>query len=811
MNRNTTHGAAKAALITLLVGAAKLGAAEATAPVNTDSEAYKKAYEKAYAEEKAKAAAATSDKPATEIAPATAASGKIEDVTVLAKKETPAEKPYVAETQTFKRPAPLKDTPQQITVVSQQVLQDQRAVDLKDALRNTPGITVNSGEAGQNGGDNFNMRGYSAVTDIFIDGVRDSAQYSRDLFGIEQVEIAKGTSGVYSGRGSTGGSVNLVTKTARADTFGSLDFSATSYDSIRTVADLNVDVSKQVEATKDYGVAFRMVAMVQDGGSPRSVDIKDDRFGLLPSVTFGLGKQTRITLSHEYYQQYAASDYGVPYAPVAAGSTTFAVPSSVDYSNWYGIKGVARDNVTSNITTARIVSEIDDNNTLQNITRFNSNQRDTIQFGPNGRPIATTGTVAGPYIYYNGVNAAAGTITMSNPLPRYTDDRVISNQTDWISKFKTGEVAHTFNLGAEIQEETLVNRARLIPNPWTTNLANPNNDAPATASTTTIGTGSFPFSGAKQSFVIDTYSLYLNDTISPAKWVDLIGGVRYDRFEGVYRSWAANYTQTNTTGAVTTVANPAVTKYEVENNLVGWRGGVVLKPTEQVSVYGTVANSFNPAFGNRGTVSGQTVTNSADLKPEETYLYEAGVKWEPVKERLLLGAAYFYVDKVSQFMTDSGGLLSTNGASHSQGLELAVTGAITKKWNVIAGFTYMDSEVTKTSSSAVASVGKELTLTPNNSATLWTTYDFGLGWSFGGGVRYVGKSWLDAANTITLPDYVVGDVALYYQMNKWCRFQVNVNNIADTHYLVSARVAADNSWALPGAGRTIAGSIRLSF
>ena len=191
---------------TMLLAAGRSTAADSSAPVDTDSEAYKKAYEKACADEKAGQAAAA---PKPEVAPVAKSDskqdattdagkdGKVADVTVTAKKEAPVSGPYVAGTQSFKRPAPLLETPQQITVVSQQVLQDRHAVDLKDALKNSPGITYNAGEGGNSGGDNFNMRGFNIQSDVFIDGVRDTALYNRDMFATEQVEIVKGPAGAY--------------------------------------------------------------------------------------------------------------------------------------------------------------------------------------------------------------------------------------------------------------------------------------------------------------------------------------------------------------------------------------------------------------------------------------------------------------------------------------------------------------------------------------------------------------------------------------------------------------------------------------
>lgn len=786
--------------------------ASAEAGVDTNSETYRKAYDKAYAEAKARLAG---NAPATATpgdtkpdAPTpvvtTDKDGKIADAIVTAKKETTT-KPYVAESADFKRPTPLLDTPQQITVVSQQVLQDRNAVDLKDALKNSPGITFNAGEGGNSGGDNFNMRGFNAQSDIFIDGVRDTALYNRDAFSIEQVEIAKGSSGVYAGRGSTGGSINLVTKTAHAGNDGSVALTGSSANSLRAVADANVDVSQQIDAVKDAGVAFRMVAMAQDGGTPRATENSDRRFGLLPSLAIGLGSQTTVKLSHEYYEQNSGGDYGIPYGPKLGQpvlpnsdrSNYEAAP--VDFTNWYGVKGVSRDDTTANITTAEIVSKIDDYNTLRNVTRYNSNLRDTIIYRPNGAPIAAlTGTNSNTR---SGVDAAAGTVTAS-PTNRYVETDILSNQTDLVSRFKTGDIGHTLNIGAEIQQEKTSNRSRLAvgPNP-VFNLYNPNSNL--------VGNQSFVFSGAKTVANAETYGVYVNETVHLIKQVDLIGGLRYDHFDASVKGYGANLTNTNG-GAPTSGTPAAPTSFDSSNDMLGWRGGVVFKPTETVSLYGTAANSYNPSAGDL------TLTSATqDLAPEQTYLYEVGAKWEPIKDRLSFSLAYFYADKFNLRQTDPvTSLQNIEGQAVSQGVEFSAAGALTKKWNIFGGFSFIDTQVKKSQTGAVnpalSTVGKELVNTPDYSATIWTTYDIGDGWAVGGGVRYVGTRWADTLNTAKLGDYVVGDLAIYKQVNKWLRVQVNVDNIADTRYIETARAQGDG-WATPGAGRTISGTIRATF
>ncbi len=789
---------------------------------------------------------ATETAPAAPAAPATVPAaapeaGKIAEVTVTAKKPDPVAPAYKAEPNSFKRSAPALNTPQQVTVVSQQVLQDRNAVSLKDALRNSPGITMNAGEGGQNGGDNFNMRGFSAQSDIFIDGVRDTALYSRDMFFVDQVEIARGSSGVYQGRGSTGGSMNLVSKTPHQGNAGSLGLSAGTTNSLRAVADMNFDISKQVESVKDDGVAFRMVAMAQDGGSPRTADAEDGRFGLLPSIALGLGSATRVNLSHQYYEQNSDGDYGVPFGPpVGAASlqTTGTVanpgvgydrsnfrPLTDSATNWYGIKGVSRDNTTANITTAVIESDIDDHNKLRNITRYNDNLRDTVIYRPNG--VGTANAAA---------NAPANTRVLTGIAPgspqtftpttttRLVQTDILSNQTDYVGKIKTGELAHTLNLGVELQQEQSSNRNRIFTNATGTalqgapalNLGNPDSNTPTSQA---LGYGRSGTAADKTAARAETYGVYLNETLHVVKELDLIGGLRYDRYEATVKN---HYTTTALSPTAATPANGTVTSFKTEDDLIGWRGGVVVKPTEQWSVYGVASNALNPSAGDLTLAA-----NTAGLKPEQTYLYEIGTKWEPIPERLTFGLAYFYADKSNLRQRDfsNANAQVLTGQAISQGIEFTAAGAVTKKWNVFGGLLWNTTEIVKDSAtvfngtnSAVPNTqiiapnlkGRELTNTPEWSCTLWTTYDIGDGWGIGGGLRYVGTRWADDANTARLDDYIVTDLALYKVVNKWCRLQVNVDNVADTRYLDNAR-AQNDGWALPGPGRLITGTVRLAF
>lgn len=725
--------------------------------VDTNSEAYKKAYEKAYAEAKAKQAgeapAVTPDKD-----------GKIAETTVTAKKEkeTPS---YKAETANFKRPTPLVETPQQITIVSQQQLRDRNVADLRQAVQASPGITSNVGEGGFNGGDNFNIRGFSSRSDIFIDGIRDTSLYSRDMFATEQVEISRGANAMYQGRGSTGGSIGLVSKTPHQGSSGDLAATLSTAESVRAVADANYDISANTDtkSVKDAGVAARVSVLGQDGGSARNADIGDTRIGVAPSVAVGLGKQTKLTLAHTYYDRQSDGDYGIPLQDRTSGH----VSSPVDYSNWYGIKGYTRDNATSNITTVTAETELDTGHRLRNTTRFNTNERDTVLARPNS----------------TGATFATGTMTPTLT-GRFTDDATLTNQTDYLGQFKTGDIGHTLNVGAELQQEKISNRTRAFTGTIPAmNVWNPNNHVP-----NNLGIN---FTGAGNKATAETYSLYVNETLHATRWLDVVGGLRLDRFEFTNK---------------TTAAAPATTTTTVQSDdtMLSWRGGLVLKPTKAVSVYGTVSNTFSPSAQDLGASAA-----NANTDPEETYLYEIGTKWEPILGKLMLGAAYFYTDRANIRQTDPATNLQVlTGAAYSQGIELTASGNVTEKWNISAGAAFIDTEVTSSSTPGVE--GKQLINTPDFSATIFTTYAIGMGWTLGGGARYTGERQLNTTNTIQYGEYVVFDALLRKQLTDYASIQVNVDNIFDERYIENAR-NGQTQWATPGAGRVISVTARMSF
>jgi catecholate siderophore receptor len=259
---------------------------------------------------------------------------------------------------------PLLDTPQTINVITKEVIEEQGATTLRDVLKNVPGLTITAGEGGNPAGDNLTLRGFSARNDIFVDGVRDLSPQSRDPFNLEQVDVVKGPGSVYTGRGSTGGSINLLNKTPglRRSFGGTLDFG--SDRTRRATADINVPFGDSL--------AFRMNLLGHHSGVAGRDVVKFDRWGVAPSLSFGLGKPMRFTVSYYKLKQNNISDYGIPWVPVTNNVLVEFRdrPAPVPRNTFYGLRDRDFESLNSDLVTLKFDRDFDDNLSLRNQFRY---------------------------------------------------------------------------------------------------------------------------------------------------------------------------------------------------------------------------------------------------------------------------------------------------------------------------------------------------------------------------------------------------------------------------------------------------------
>ncbi|MBV8124559.1 MAG: TonB-dependent receptor, partial [Paucibacter sp.] len=544
-----------------------------------------------------------------------------------------------------KTPQALRDIPQTINVVDKQLMQAQGAASLPDALRNVPGITIGGAEGGQIG-NNINLRGFTARTDIYLDGFRDRGQYYRDLFDLEQVEVLQGPSSMLFGRGSTGGVINQETKQARL--VDAIELSATvgSDGRVRTT----LDDSTRLSST----AAVRINMFAQDLKTTRDV-MQNKDFGVAPTLRLGIGTPTEITLSALLQHNSDMPDYGVQSLngqPVTARPDTFY--------------GLASDLTTQDVAMLNgVVKHVfNDTWTLRNQTQFNrytTNAQETA-----AHALSTTNSVAGlitPPAFGN-YNPAQLWVELQSH-DRNIVDTSLDNQTDLIGKFSTGPITHELILGAEFGHDTYQNQSinrtgAGLPSGYVgfVSLENPS-DAPPSTIRTSYG------NLAKSS--ANSMGFYANDTIVLTEQWKFVTGLRWDRFNA----------QINNT--VSLPSNAAQ-----RTSFTSLREGLLYQPTEEQSYYLSYGTSFDPLLEQ------MTFTNGTQgLPPTKTRSFEGGGKWDLLNDRLSLTFAAFN-ERQDNVYSVSNGEYTAAGSWLIKGVTFGAVGHLTDRLQISSGYMHLD-------------------------------------------------------------------------------------------------------------------------
>ncbi|WP_374554288.1 TonB-dependent receptor [Aquitalea pelogenes] len=650
--------------------------------------------------------------------------------TVTVEGEAPVRDTYKTETTSIgKTKQQLRDIPQSITVVNQQLMQDQGVATLKDALRNVPGITFAAGEGGRSG-DQVVIRGFSAATDTYRDGMRDIGQYNRDAFNDEKVEVLKGASSMLFGRGSTGGVVNQVSKSPYLGNKLEGDLTIGTNDYQRVTADIN-------QMTGDHS-AVRLNLMDTHDGSDRGA-AKNERWGIAPSVAFGLGEPTTVVLSYMHQEENNVPDYGVPYNSVTRQ------PLSVDRSKFYGFDS-DYEKTSADIVTAKVTHDFGNGTELSNQLRYNRFWRDV---SPTAPRLASSDT------------SATGLMRRSKPM-RDGVDQSVNNQTDLTTRFATGDIRHTLLTGLELTYELSdTSRYALLNTLPTTTIGNP-------VSSTAYNAARYRSSNTK--FQASDIALYGMDTIELTRQWKAVLGARFDRFEGDY-----NVRGFNSNGSVNSSNTYDLSRTD---NVWSWRSGLIWQPDMAQSYYFSYGTSFNP--------SGETYSldkATAKVDPEKNRNIELGAKWDLLDGDASLRAALFRIEKTNERNTDPDDttLVTLSGKRHTNGIELEGSGRLTERWEIFAGVTFMDSKIDKAAPGLNSTTGKMPRYTPRATGNIWTTYKFTDQITGGIGATYVGKRYANETNTLYLPSYTVANAMLSYE-TKHYRLQLNLNNLGNKTY-----------------------------
>lgn len=627
----------------------------------------------------------------------------------------------------------LRDVPQAISVVTKEQIKDQMLMSIGDAVRYTPGIMSHQGE---NNRDDVVIRGNRTSADFFLNGVRDDVQYYRDFYSLERLETLKGPNAMIFGRGGGGGVINRVTKEAVFSPLREISIQGGSFYNRRVSGDFNQPLSDKA--------AFRLNGVYENSDSfRRFVNLK--RFGINPTFTFLPAKQTKITLGYEFFRDRRVADRGI---------TSFqGRPADVPISTFYGNPSDSRVRANVNILSGTIEHQIGKLN-IRNRTQYGDYER----FYQNYVPGA--------------VNAARTLVTLS-AYNNATHRKNFFNQSDLSYAVSTGGIRHTLLGGFELGNQRTKNfRQTAFFNNTATSIQVPF-DNPITSTPATFRQSA---TDADNRLRLNLAAAYLQDQIEFNKYFQVVAGLRYDYFDLKYHNNRNNDTLRRI------------------DNLVSPRLGIIVKPIEELSVYGSYSVSHLPSAGDQ-FASLTTITEQ--VKPERFQNYEIGIKWD-IRRNLSFTSALYRLDRTNTRATDPNNptVIIQTGSQRTNGFEIGLNGNILPRWSVSGGYAYQDAFITSATTAAVA--GKRVGQVPHHSFSLWNKYQITS--KLGAGLGIISRSDMFATvdNSVILPGYTKADAALFYTFNEHWRLQANFENLFDKKYYVNAD---SNTNISPGAPR----------
>ncbi|MES2421059.1 MAG: TonB-dependent receptor [Pseudomonadota bacterium] len=762
-----------------------------------------------------------------------------------------------------KQVAPLVNTPRSVIVLPKEVIEQTGSNSLADALRTVPGITFGAAEGGNPIGDRPFIRGFDSQGSIYVDGVRDLAAQTREVFAVDSVQIVRGSDSTLGGRGSAGGTINILSRLPQLDNFGSLSASYGEADYKRITGDVNLKVSDTA--------AFRIEGMWHDQDVAGRDAIWQKRWGIAPSFAVGLGTPTRLTASFYHMESSELPDSGIPYlytianhpgtgnvtTQPALGTVTTASGQTgyVSRKNFYGL--AARDfrDATTNQATIRVEHDFG-GITLRNTARYTHSDQSYIFTLPDdsqGNVYGTTATAtSGVNPITGGTKVTGGGYVWTRGNTRYGYSESIVDQTDLYGKFNTGGIEHSFSLGTEISWEktrrgTFVsaNGSTISPRCDTVTIArsycvslfDPNPYAPWVNYTSDTSTTATPIvKGAPSTETqndANTKAVYAFDSITLMPSLILNLGARYDRFQS-------------------TVILPGAQQTRIKrvDNLFNWQAGLVFKPTAETSVYASYATAATPPNSLLGEGREDNAITAAVLnllKPQKTKSYEVGAKASLFGEKLQLGAAVFQTDIANARVLDDNNTASFIGETRIRGFEFNVSGTILPGWTVFGGFTHLDPKIidggfttltaaalpglqpARTIGVVSVNTGKQVPQTAKNSFTATTNVNVTKRLQIGGTALYMDEqiggyadnrtATQNAAGVVTvnaatktltrsIPDYWRFDARASYKLTDNVDLSVNAQNLTNKTYFSQTFTS---HYAAIAAGRTIFGTVNLRF
>ncbi|MDC7684634.1 TonB-dependent siderophore receptor [Asticcacaulis sp. BYS171W] len=725
---------------------------------------------------------------------------KLEGVTVTAEENT-----YKADVVSSpKQTQALIDTPKTVQVIKKEVIQEQQATTLVEALRNTPGITLQMGENGNtSSGDTFQMRGFDMSSSLLVDGLRDRGVATRDTFNIEQIEVVKGAGGADTGRGASSGYINVSTKQASLDDAASASATAYTQGGYRATADVN----KAIGETS----ALRLNVLSQDIDTAGRDHVKRSGYGVAAAYGIGLETKTRFHLSGQYLNNDNVPDGGISsigWEGFYNATAEVRAAGKVRSENFYGSVSDF-ENQEQGSVTAKFEHDFAAGIYFTNVSRWSNTSLERVLTGVNG---ITATTVSNP-----------ATWTLARSRQRVNQKaETFNNVSNFVTSFETGALTHDLVFGFEYSDET-TNTGSFTTVGTTTlaNLYNPNpNDTMASlilTNTLNTSTGAFPGQLNTAWTISDTQvaSIYAFDTISfGEKWIVNLG-FRSDSYRLEYTNYdylGNRLPQVGTTAP--TATTPRVLSLKAAKSINAYKAGLVYKPTPNGSIYVSYATSVTPP-GSAGTLSNTAINiNNANVDPSETKNLEAGVKWDLFEGRLGLTGAYYKTNLTNAIVADTNldGYAENLGDREIKGFEIGLNGQITDKWNITAGIQTMDDKQKEG-----GTVGSTSRWSPELSGSFWSTYALSDKIKLGGGARYMGEQKRDltvgetpaTSNMAKIPEYWVVDAYGSYQLTAKAALQLNVYNLADEDYI--GQLNNGGARLIPGAPRSASLTLNYRF
>jgi len=623
---------------------------------------------------------------------------------------------------------PLLDTPQTIVEVPHFILQDEQNRTLLDAVRNVPGISIAAGESGAQG-DNLTIRGFTARNDIFLDGIRDFGSYYRDSFNFEQVEVLEGPAGVQFGRGSTGGVINEVSKMPTVDKFTNVDVLFGTDLTRRVTADINEPLPDLAD-----GSAFRLNVMANEGGVAGRPYDEIRRFGIAPSMSFGLNTTTHLTVSYFHLSEDDTPDYGLPWFENG-------LAHGVNRHAYFGFPSANHLQTNDDILTVKANHSFDGRGEvdLHTIGRWANYPRDVQITEPQICSNVSVSTPVGGYVA--ALPASALDTNLPCPTMQSTPPELVTvnrnqiqiksvegdlwDQTEVTAHFKTFGIRNDFAGGVEGGRE-VSNPIKTSYTEYGINSVTPTNLAKPDPADVFSGVG---YIASITHVTSESVGLYFVDTLKLGHWVELSGGVRWDYFDTSYNLYAP---PTTIPGAAPT---PNIAPLEQKVDQPTYRAAIVFKPNSHSSVYFDYGTSFDP--------SAETLSlsvASSILPPEENESFEIGAKYSLFHQRVQVEGAAFRTeqDNARETSPTNSNVIVLAGNQLVKGMQASAVGQLGGGTDLIFGYAYLDSSVLY-SKEFPTSIGYPLANVPKQTFNAFITHD--LFWKISGGVgsNYVGS------------------------------------------------------------------------